>query len=209
MGLMQTVLRRLTPEIFGGRVRGLVDAIAGSMQTLYDYIKQTVSEANAGTADETLAHWYAMLGLPYDPTLTLRARQQQARQAWTATGGQAVDALNRAIQVAFPEVFLQRVDLEFASMTGTAETGVAQTASYPTWYGGAETGEQPVAWYYVFGNVDSQQDFNRLVYLLERIAPAEMEPVYSVFIAGETIAAETGIAVTNLAECGTALADIA
>jgi len=86
------------------KLRTLTWAIAASVETLYQTIRAIVTEANPGTAEDTLEQWYEMLGLRYDSTLRLATRQALARQGYVSIGGQSLADLNAAIQVAFPDV---------------------------------------------------------------------------------------------------------
>lgn len=202
MDLMTRVIRRLYVSIFGDRFRSLMDAIAGAVEEARAYNAATVREANAGSASDTLAEWYAQLGLPYDPTLPEQLLRRQARQAWTATGGQALGVLNDQVQIAFPDVTLVRVIIEDENMCGEGECNEMECTHYPSWLPvGAQDGSEPVHYYLVEGGVEQNEELTRLNGLLDRIGPAEMEPVYQVDVLSDSETSQCGVAVCNLAEC--------
>jgi hypothetical protein len=206
MGLMVTVLRRLIPQrVFGPRFVAVLDAIAASIQTARDTVAAIITESNPGTAETTLAEWYAMLGLRYDPTLDLDTRQALARQAYISIGGQSLNALNAAIQVAFPDVEIEPVRLRRTDIVGVGMVGQIQTTDYPSWLppGSLTDGTYPIAYYRVTGEINDAAERTALLNLLDRIAPAEMEPVTgALVIRNQTATAEAGLAMVGLAQVG-------
>jgi hypothetical protein len=200
---MKRVLRRLVPPIFGVTVKALLDAIAASIESARVKIAATVTESNPGTADTTLAEWYAMLGLRYDATLTLATRQALARQAYISIGRQSLNALNDALQIAFPDVAIEPVQFDTEQMVGIGMVGQLQVQDYPSWYAGAVDGTYPLAFYRVTGAVNDAAERTALLNLLDRIAPAEMEPeTGSLTIRNQTETAEAGLAMVGLAQVG-------
>jgi hypothetical protein len=181
----------------------LLDAIAASIQRARDAVAAIITESNPGTAETTLAEWYAMLGLRYDATLNLDTRQALARQAYISIGGQSLNALNSAIQVAFPDVQIEPVRIGTRYMAGVGMAGLMEATDYPLWYSGPTDGTYPIAYYRVTGEVNDAAERTALLNLLERIAPAEMEPeTGSLVIRNQTETAEAGLAMAGLAQAG-------
>lgn len=204
MGLIKQALRQLLPpRLFGPNIRAVVDAIAASVQSAYDYIAATVRESNPGTATDTLPEWYAALGLKYDPTLTLATRRALAQQAYISIGGQAPQQIEDTLQIAFPDITIERVEYEPAQMVGIGMVGLIMAQDYPSWFTGTEDGTYPYAYFRVTGEVDDQQELTALLNLLDRIAPAEMEPATGdIVIRNLTETAEVGLAMVGLAQVG-------
>lgn len=204
MDLITRVLRQLIPRrLFGPQLVAVVDAIASAVQTAYVAIKAIIRESNPGTANDTLPQWYPALGLKYDATLTLATRQALARQAYISIGGQSLNALNAAIQVAFPDVAIQPVRYDTQQMVGIGMVGQLRVQDYPSWYAGTTDGTYPLAYYRVTGAVNDAAERTALLNLLTRIAPAEMEPVTGeLTIRNQTETAEAALAMVGLAQVG-------
>jgi hypothetical protein len=186
----------------------VVDAVGSNLGELRDYVIGAVTNALPGTAEVTLPEWYEMLGIPYDETQTLKTRQDRAQQQWTAVGGQSLDYLNGVIQIAYPDVEIE-LTAPFAtpdSMAGFGEAGRMEARSYPSWLTPVPTdGSFPSAYYRVIGEVPDVSDLSRLLGLLGRIAPAEMEPVLAITVLNLTPAAEAGLGMSGLMEAGRSL----
>ena len=203
MGLMLRVLRRLIPIGIGAKFRALVDAIALYLQTVYEEIKAIMTETNPGTAVDTLADWYATIGLKYDATLDLGTRQSIAKQAYISIGGQSISALNDAIQIAFPDVIIQPPTFPVDNSVGVGMVGLIEVQDYPSWYTGTTDDTYPITYYRVTGEINDQAEQTALLNLLDRIAPAEMEPeTSSLVIRNQTETAEVGLAMVGLAQVG-------
>lgn len=200
--IVRRALRQLIPQsVFGERLLIVVDALANAMEAAYQAARGIVRESIPSRATETLDRWFRMLNIPFDPTLPEDLNQRLARQAWTASGGQSKDALDAQIQVAFPDVEITQVTIDLSEMVPLAECGVVQCFDYPSWYGGPKTGEEPVAYYFVTGEIEQFEELQRLTGLISRIGPAEMEPVFQISVASDTETSQAGIAQCNLAEC--------
>lgn len=208
--VMQRVLRGIVPpRVFGPRFIALLDAIAGAAQGLYDYIGATIKESNPGTAVDTLRDWYSALGLRYDSTLTISTRQALARQGYISIGGQSPLQLQDTLQIAFPDIFIEQVEYDTSQMVGVGMVGQIMTQDYPEWYGGVEDGTYPYAYYRVTGSVNDQQELTALLNLIDRIAPAEMEPVTGdIVVRNLTETSEVGLAMVGLAQVGRTKEDV-
>ncbi len=200
--IIRRALRQLIPQnIFGDQLLRVIDALANALSAAYDAAKGIIRESVPSQADETLQQWYDMLGIPREQTLPLELQQKIAKQAWTASGGQSKEQLDEQIQIAFPDVEVVQVTINLSEMVPLAECGVVQCFDYPSWYGGPETGEEPIGYYFVVGDVEQFEQFQRLIGLISRIGPAEMEPVFQIAVASDTETSQCGIAQCNLAEC--------
>lgn len=209
MGLMTRALKNLLPDGHAWRLpttfRSVVEALGTSLERARVVAQAIVDESLPSSADETLPEWFDMLGLPYDATQTLDTRRNRARQSWTAVGGQNLDYLNDTIQIAFPNVEIRTVSGYFATenMVGAGMVGQMQVTSYPSWLVTEPTdGSYPYATYRVVGEVPDTSDLTRLLGLLDRIAPAEMEPVLEITVLNVTPTAEAGLAMVGLAQVG-------
>jgi phage tail protein X len=203
MDLMTRVLRRLIPIPIGTKFQAMVDAIAASVEAAKATINDIIIESNPGTSDTTLRQWYAELSLKYDQTLPLATRQALARQAFISIGGQSLDVLNDAIAVAFPDAFLEVYRGTEDEMCGEGECGDMECSTYPSWVpDSAQDGTEPYEFYLVSGELLQPEELTALKNLLDRIAPAEMEPVFTLQVAGDTDTSQCGVAVCGLAECG-------
>lgn len=209
MDLMQRALKILLPRGLAWRLQGdwskVMAGIGSALETVRKYVAGIVSESQPQNADDTLAEWYAMLGLPYDPTQTLADRQNQASQAFNSAGGQDKDYLDARIQIAFPDVHVETVEGYFvtANMVGVGMVGQMQTTDYPSWLASPPTdGTFPYAYFRVVGEVDFTADLTRLQGLLDRLAPAELEPVYDVRIRNITPTAEAGLGMVGIMQVG-------
>jgi len=202
---MQKVLFTLMPTSWRPvkEFKAFLTVLGLALGRAYEYLQKVLTESNPGTAVDTLPDWYKQLGIQYDHTQLLSNRQQQARQRWTATGGQSLDYLESQIQTAFPYVFLEKVSVSDINMCGIGECGELECEGYPSWVPPEfHDGTEPTALLWLRGELTSDQDLDRLVGLLERIAPGEMEPVFSLTILSDTETSECGVAVCGLAECG-------
>lgn len=209
MAVMQRTLRQLLPTgspwQLAPTFRSVVDALGLSLGRARTFVDAARDESIPSRADATLAQWYQMLGLPYDATQTLSTRRALARQAYTATGGQSLAYLNGVIQIAFPDVELEPASAYYEPVEGAGEgeAGVMFATSYPSWLTPTPTdGSWPWAYYRVVGEVNIVPDLARLLGLLDRIAPAEMEPVLAVDIRSLTETAQAGLGMTGLMEAG-------
>lgn len=206
MGVTAKTLRRLLPVgVFGPRLVAVLEALALSIGRVREYLAETVREAGPGTATETLPDWYAELGLSYDATQTLATRRTRAVQAERVGAGQSLGALNEVIQVAFPDVQLEPVRFTPTQMAGRGVAGRMMAQSYPSWYppGAPRDGSYPVAYYRVTGAVDDAAARSALLNLLDRVAPAEMEPVIGgLVIRNQTATAAAGLGMAGLMQAG-------
>jgi uncharacterized protein YmfQ (DUF2313 family) len=206
MDIIKKLLRTLFPKSFLYQFRGnlghLTDGISDALTTQKTYTDGVLDESLPSSANSTLPEWYELLGLSYDPTVSLANRQAEARQAYTALGGQHLDYLNSTIQIAFPLVFITKIQILSDNMVGEAECGEAECEGYPSWYPlPAQDGTEPVFYYLVSGQINDDEQLARLVGLLDRIAPGELQYVLDLVILSETDTSQAGVAVCGLAEC--------
>lgn len=210
MGLMTRVLKNLLPSggapwLLAPTFRALIEGLSVSLQRAKDVIDGILTESLPSTAVDTLPEWFGMLGIPYDATQTLTTRQNRAKAQWVAFGGQSLDYLNGIIQIAYPDVEIETVQLFCVpdNMVGYGEVGKIQATDYPSWLTSPPTdGTYPYAYYRLIGEVPDVSDLNRLLGLMDRIAPAEMEPVLAVDIINITETAEVGLGMVGLMEVG-------
>lgn len=208
MGIMRRSFRSLLPTgppwRLGGTFGGIIDAIALSLDRVQVFVDDVRRESNPGSAEETLQQWYAQLGINYDDTQTLSKRQKRARSAYTAIGGQSKDYLEELIQRVYPGVFLDEVQIENDNQVGVGVAGLMVAGSYPSWVpeGELDDGEWHVMYYQVRGEIETIKDLTGLNDLLDRIAPANLEPVYNVDVLSITDTAQAGVGVSGLMRSG-------
>ena len=208
MGIMQRSFKSLFPGgppwRFSGVFGSVLDAVGLSLDRMREFLWGVVTESNPGSADDTLREWYAQLGLNYDPTQTLKKRQARARSAYTAIGGQSKDYLDSIIQRTYPNVFLDEVIIESDNQVGVGVAGLMVASDYPSWVPTEELddGEWHVMYYQVRGQVDTILDLTALQDILDRIAPAYLEPVFNVDVLSITDTAQAGLGVSGLARSG-------
>jgi len=208
MGIMQKTLRSLLPKGHPWRLNGtfgaVVDALSLSLDRLRTFLWSVIDESNPGTAEDTLREWYAQLGLKYDPTATLKNRQDRARVAQTSIGGQSKDYIEVQLQRAYPNVFLDEVEVDFSMQAGAGVAGVLVASDYPSWVptGDLDSGEWHVFYYQVRGEVQTPLELTAITDLLDRIAPAYLEPVFNVDILSITGTAQAGLASTGIMRSG-------
>lgn len=208
MGIVRKTLRNLLPTGHPWRLPGLfgdfVDALSLSLDRVKTFFDGVITESNPGSAEDTLSEWYAQLGIKYDPTQTLNKRQERARSAYTAIGGQSKDYIESQLQKAYPGVFLDEVNVNFSMQTGAGVAGVLVASDYPSWVpaGDLSDGDWHVFYYQVRGEIQTIKDLAGLNDLLDRIAPAYLEPVYNVDILSTTDTAQAGLATSGLARSG-------
>lgn len=201
MGLMTRALKNLLPRGSAWNLptttRQVVEALGASLERARVFSGSVLDESLPSTATETLAEWYAMLRIPYDATQTLATRRSRARQQWTATGGQSSSNLTEIIQIAYPSVSILPSVEFFDSPEGAGEGEAGRMV--------ATEGNFIWAYFGVDGEVQSITDLLRLTGLIDRIAPAEMEPVYTVTIINTTPAGEAGLGMAGLMQAGRSL----
>ena len=205
MGVMVRVLRGLFPAVrIVGDFRLLQAALGASLDRLRLHLRGIVTEAIPSGATTTLEAWYNMLGLPYDATLTTHHLQLMAKQAWTATGGAAVESLRETIQIAFPGVDIESIEAyaNTDNMAGVGMAGRMQAVDYPSWYTPSGAGEYPLHYFYVSGAVEDIAQLTRLEGLLDRIKPAHMHAVYSVTNLSASGTGQAGLGMAGIMEAG-------
>lgn len=206
MNIIQRTLKSLFPRSFlykfNGTLGDVTDSVGDAINQQKVYTENVINESLPSTANVTLPEWYTMLGLSYDETVSLANRRLEAQQAYTALGGQNLDYLNGVIQLAFPLVFITKIQILSTNMVGEAECGEAECEGYPSWYPISEQdGSEPVFYYLVSGQLNDDEQLRRLIGLLDRIAPGEMQYVLDVDVLSDTETSQTGVAVCGLAEC--------
>ena len=200
------MLRRLVPKtIFGPKLLIIIDALAVSIDRAIDYFFESLREFSPQTAVDSLAEWYTELGINYNATQTLEIRRTLATQALRVDLGQSLVELNDVVHLSFPNVTLEAVRVSPTQMAGVAQAGRAMAQDYPSWYlaDAQRDGSYPSAYYRVTGEVDSAAARSSLLSLLNRIGPAEMEPVIGgLTIRNQTATAQAGLGMSGLMKAG-------
>ena len=206
MDAVSRMIRRLVPErLFGPGMTTVLDVMARSVKRAQVFLADSIREAGPSTATETLPDWYAELGLTHDATQPIAVRRTVATQAFRAGEGQSLEALNEVVQVAFPNVRIEPVRFSPARMAGQGQAGRMAAQSYPEWYpeGAPRDGRYPVAYYRVTGEMQDIPALRTLLNLLDRVAPAEMEPVIGgLTILNQAPTAQAGLGMAGFMEAG-------
>lgn len=205
MGIMDKGLKSLIPPSWNitNQLRELIEALAVNLEQIRVFLRGVINESEPGTADEYLPQWYNQLGIKYDSSLTLEARQARANQVYSSTGGQDPEYLNTQLQIAYPDVSVTPYTQVIDNMVGVGMVGLMQVTNYPSWMpspipGGAD----PNFYYLVTGEVDQVDDLNGIQNLLSRIMPVPYEPIFSVTIRSLTPRADVGLGMVGLMMVG-------
>lgn len=181
MALMKRVLLRLLPPGLPWQVQGdwsaLLDAVATSIERARGYLGAVVDESIPGNADETIPEWADELGVLYAPNINTAVMRQRIRAANSATGGQSIDYLQRQLVVEFP-----RVDNPSVSRVSIVETGPMSIE--------------------LRGDVDTPDQFARLIGITGRIFPVHVARSFNVIVLFGSAVARCSVGVSGVMRCG-------
>jgi uncharacterized protein YmfQ (DUF2313 family) len=186
-----------------GQFGNLIEALSLSLERVRDFLRGVLTENRPSSAVDTLPEWYARLGITYDVSQTLAARQNRAKQEFSAIGGVNKIYVERILQISYPNVELEAAIIPTNLMAGVAKAGRAMATGYPSWIPlEGQDGSYPVFYYRVIGEVQTPYDLKGVRNILDRIAIAEQEPVFEITVLGITDTGRAGLAVAGLAEAG-------
>lgn len=198
MGIVSRSLHLLFPRGLAHRLPGqlgaLVDALALSVDRWRLFARGAISESVPGTADETLADWYAGADVPYDSSLPLATRQARIAAVYSATGGQSFGYLQDQLQAELPELYLQEAAIEDAGVS--AASGVGRSGIMRAGAG------NPLHSFSVLGFVDTTEEYNRMLAIIARIFPLHLGPIFGVSITTLLGLARAGIAKSGVMRAG-------
>jgi hypothetical protein len=191
--LIQGKRGRLDLKADGGNIlAGTADAV----EDLKTQGRTVITESWPGTAVDTLPQWHDTLGVAYDPTARSIAEQQTMLAAMeTAVGGSTLAKL----QAQLDKEFFGRIVVSEAyvigivgqALCGLARCGLASPIIYA--YG-----------YNVTGTVYSSTEAARVVAILQRYAPAHLQPNSLLTDLSATAVGLVGIARVGIARVGKA-----
>jgi len=180
MGIVNRSLRLLFPPGHAWKLPGalgtFIDALALNFDRLRLFILAVVSESLPGTAEDMLPEWYEALDLPYDTAIPLIVRQARAANAYSFLGDQSFSQLEGYLQAELPDIYLVEsyTDNEAVSaISGIGESGAMRSGS-----------GNPLHTFSVMGDVDTQEEYDRLLAILAKIFPLHLEPYIGVTIGG-------------------------
>lgn len=205
MGIMDKGLKSLLPKNWQitNKLQALVEALAVNLERIHVFLCGVISESEPGTASEFLPEWYNQLGIKYDASQTLAARQARAKQVYSSTGGQDIDYLNTQLQIAYPDVEIEYQKVDSTFMVGAGMVGLMMVTDYPSYYPDPiPVGADPHFYYRVTGEVDQVTDLNGIYNILSRIVPVPFEPIFSVTIRSLTPRADVGLGMVGLMMVG-------
>ncbi len=176
-----------------------IEALSLQFQRVYDYLAKTPGESLPDTATELLPEWYETLGLKYNGTLPISELQAKAKAADTSVGGQTIEYLQGQIDAAGIKVNLYETVVPPESIVGnpSARCGVAKCGGT---FVNVDPGSSYLWYYLVRGVVDNPTEFTQLVDLLQKLAPAHMEPDFDLEFA--YLLARCGLATCGVTRVG-------
>lgn len=199
---MINLVEKLIPKkgflwrIIPGTLQNLLAALNEEPKRIRDFLNSVVREANSGTAIDTQEDWYQQYGLIYKDTKSLEEKQSETLERYIALGDQDITYLQDQVNKAgFTGItLLENVPplIEEMNECGAAECGAARC-----WSGGA-FGSDWIFYYFVNGEVDTDEELSRLKTLLQKLAPSHLVPDYGVSSSDN---------VCGPAECGEVVCD--
>lgn len=184
---------RLTLRQDGEAITG---GVADAIDDLKDAGRSVITEGWPGTAVDTLPQWHDTMGVAYDPTARSIAEQQTMLEAMeTAVGGMTLAKL----QAQLDKEFDGRVVVSEAYVIGTvgqavcglARCGMADSIIYALGYD-------------VTGTVYSSTEAARVAAILQRYAPAHLQPNSLLTDLSATSIGLVGLARVGIARTGKA-----
>ena len=178
---MINLVEKLIPKkgflwrIFPGYFQNLLNALNEEPKRIRDFLKSVVREMNPGTAIDTQEEWYQQFGLIYNPTKSLVEKQAETLERYVALGGQDITYLQDQIHNA-------------------GFFGVTIVENFIE----GEFGADWIFYYFVNGEVDTDEEFLRLKTLLQKLAPGHLIPEYNISSSDN---------VCNVARCGYSVCD--
>jgi len=200
--LLSKVIRSLLPRGLAWRLANwgqkLIDGLSAPFGRVHEFLRGVLKESDPSTAEDTIPEWYAMLGLPYDPTLQLKTHHLRLSTTNAAIGGQSLQYVQAQINKELPNITLREIRFNFDSMCGRAICGKALCDQNASTNGTTYTPHK----YYIDGTVKSANELSRLQALVARIAPLHKDPIYNVSNLAAQNYAVCGLAVCGAAETG-------
>lgn len=199
---MINLVEKLIPKkgflwrILPGHFQDLINALNEEPKRIRDFLRAVVRESNPGTAIDTQEDWYQQYGLPYNPTKSTEEKQAETLERYIALGDQDIVYLqDQVTKAGFDGVTL----IENVPVVGDEnnECGVAECGAAVCW-AGSGFGSGWIFYYFVNGEVESEEELNRLKSLLQKLAPGHLVPDYGVSSSDN---------VCGPAECGEAICD--
>lgn len=165
-------------RLFPGYFQDLLNGLNKEPERIRDFLKTVVRESNPGTAIDTQEEWYEQFELPYNPTKSIEEKQAETLERYIALGGQDIPYLqDQVTKAGFYEVILLEnlpPAPDNSNVCGDAICGEAEC------WNGHGLGSAWIFYYFVTGEVDNKQEFERLEALLQKLAPAHLSPIFSV-----------------------------
>jgi uncharacterized protein YmfQ (DUF2313 family) len=207
MAVMLKALLNSLPKGHPWRAKGnfgnLVEGLSLSLDRIRIFLRGVITESNPSTAVDTLEDWFSRLGIAYDATQTLTARQKRVNQEFASVGGVNKIYVESILNISYPDVSIEAAVIPTWLMAGVAQAGKAMAYDYPSWVPvEGQDGRYPVFYYRVTGVVQTPYDLKGVRNILDRIAIAEQEPVFQITVLGITDTAQAGLGVAGLAEAG-------
>ena len=205
MGIMTKVLKGLFPPSWSltRDLKAVIESLSLSFERVRTFFFGVLTESNPGTAILTLEEWHDQEGITYDSTLSISKQQDLANQAYSSTGGQSIGYLEEQLQIAFPDVELQEVNIAPVSQVGFGMVGLMQVTDYPSWLPLVPSGgDYPNFYFRVIGEVDEVGDLTRIQNLLDKIMPVPYEAVFAVTIRNLTPSGMVGLGMVGLMMVG-------
>lgn len=179
--------------------KAFIEALGFQFERLYSFLSEIVAESLPENATHLLPEWYQTLGLKYNGTLLLDDLRAKAKAFDTAVGGQTIEYLQGQIDAAAIDVTLYETVLSEAAKIGSpsARCGVSVCSGS---FVDVAPGSSYLWYYLVRGTVDNSAELAQLVEILQKLAPAHMEPDFDLEFA--YIKARCGAAVCGVTRVG-------
>lgn len=175
----------------GGLVR---DGVAEVLDTLRVKGRSIIDESWPGTAVETLPEWHTTMGVAYDPTARSVAEAQVMLAAMeSAVGGSTLANLQAQLdkefggRVVVGETYI--IGVTGLALCGLGRCGIASPVVYSLGYT-------------ITGTVYSSVEAARVAAILERYAPAHLEPNSLLTDLSASAIATTGLGRVGIARTG-------
>lgn len=225
MNIIFNVIKRLLPignawSITSECIKLFTEGITLQFERIKDFYSGTRTDFIPDTSVDLIEEWYKTLGMNYNPTLPISELQNKAKAFDTAIGGQNIVYIQNQIDDANINVTIEELSYPPETRVGNSECrcGVAYCFGNPYDVKSPESGVCGIGrtgiartgfvelqssllfYYYVIGSVLNREEFTQLIALLERLAPAHLEPIFNVDVL--SFYARAGVAVCGITRTG-------
>jgi uncharacterized protein YmfQ (DUF2313 family) len=156
----------------------LVAGWAANLTHAKEWVNEVKNHIYPSTATSRIDDWYWRLGIAKNSELSLEQQQAQLEAIDTAGGGQDVVYINTQLQVVYPNVWVERVEINNRLGNRRARCGVA-TCQNSRLLDANGIATSSVYFYYVKGAAYPEEQ-QGLADMLARLCPAHLQAIYLV-----------------------------